>query len=254
MSSGSPSPAVSRLLNAITALRRAAKSRSPSSVSSTRTARRSPGSRCRATRPLSSSPSRCRVSVGPSMPTARARSICERGVERAADGFRRQCELESDWGAVRAHVSILAIANHSSSNHLSTNVSLPKTRGKGEKMSRYECLLFVHVAAVIVWLGTGTALAFIAIYAERSRERALGEQLGTLAAGLGPRVFAPASLGTLVAGMLLVLDGSWTFRRLWIGLGLAAFAVSFLLNVGVRFPLLRRLEGGTLDPMRGVRL
>ena len=76
-------------------------------------------------------------------------------------------------------------------------------------MSRYEFLLFVHVAAVIVWLGTGTALAFIAIYAERSRDRALGEQLGTLAAWLGPRVFAPASLGTLVAGILLVLDGSW---------------------------------------------
>jgi hypothetical protein len=67
-------------------------------------------------------------------------------------------------------------------------------------------------------------------------------------------VFAPASLGTLVAGILLVLDGSWTFHRLWIELGLAAFAVSFILNVGVRFPLLRRLEGGTLDPMRGVRL
>ncbi len=121
-------------------------------------------------------------------------------------------------------------------------------------MSRYECLLFVHVAAVIVWLGTGTALAFIAIYAERSRERALGERLGTPAAWLGPRVFAPASLGTLVAGILLVLDGSWTFHRLWIEFGLAAFAVSFILNVGVRFPLLRRLEGGTLDPMRGVRL
>jgi uncharacterized membrane protein len=121
-------------------------------------------------------------------------------------------------------------------------------------MSRYEFLLFVHVAAVIVWLGTGTALAFIAIYAERSRDRALGERLGTLAAWLGPRVFAPASLGTLVAGILLVLDGSWTFHRLWIELGLAAFAVSFILNVGVRFPLLRRLEGGTLDLMRGVRL
>src|SRR5438445_12953832 len=97
----------------------------------------------------------------------RAARVCERGVERAADGFRRHCELESDWGAVRAHVSTLAIANYSSRNHSSANVSLPKTRGKGEKMSRYEFLLFVHVAAVIVWLGTGTALAFIAIYAER---------------------------------------------------------------------------------------
>src|SRR5579872_2561393 len=121
-------------------------------------------------------------------------------------------------------------------------------------MSRYTFLLFLHVTAVIVWLGTGTALALLALYAERRRDGELGVRLGPLAAWLGPRVFAPASLGTLVVGILLVLDGSWTFHPLWIRLGLTAFAVSFLLNVGVRFPLLRRLERGALDALRGARL
>ena len=35
-------------------------------------------------------------------------------------------------------------------------------------MSRYELLLFLHIVCVIVWLGTGTALALLAIYAGRS--------------------------------------------------------------------------------------
>ena len=121
-------------------------------------------------------------------------------------------------------------------------------------MSRYEFLLFLHVTAVIVWLGAGTTLALLALYAERQRDRELGSRLGAIAGWLGPRVFAPASLGTLVFGILLVLDGSWTFEPLWIKLGFAAFAASFLLNVGVRLPLARAIGRGTLEPRRAARL
>ena len=117
-------------------------------------------------------------------------------------------------------------------------------------MSRYEFLLFAHVAAVIVWLGTGTAFALIAILGDRE----LLPRLGPLGAKLGPRVFAPASLGTLVFGILLVLDGHWSFDPLWIKLGFAAFAASFLLNVVVRAPLARRMGRGDLDPQRAGRL
>jgi hypothetical protein len=38
-----------------------------------------------------------------------------------------------------------------------------------------------------------------------------------------------------------VHEGHWTFHPLWIKLGLAAFALSFLVNAGVRAPLTRRL-------------
>jgi hypothetical protein len=117
-------------------------------------------------------------------------------------------------------------------------------------MSRYEFLLFAHVVGVIVWLGTGTAFALIAIFADRE----LLPRLGPLGATLGPRVFAPAALGTLVFGILLVLDGDWTFDPLWIKLGFVAFATSFLINVAVRAPITRRMGRGTLDPRRGGRL
>src|SRR2546422_325509 len=109
-------------------------------------------------------------------------------------------------------------------------------------MSRYELLLFLHVVSVIVWLGAGTTLALTAVFAQRSGDAEEFRRLGILGRWLGPRVFAPAALGALVFGILLVSDGSWTFDPLWIKLGLAAFAVSFIINAAVRFPTLRRLQ------------
>jgi hypothetical protein len=120
-------------------------------------------------------------------------------------------------------------------------------------MSRYELLLFLHIVCVIVWLGTGTALGLIALIAARG-ESSLAPVLGPLGRTLGPRVFGPAALGALVFGMLLVLDGSWTFEPLWVQLGLGAFAISFLLNAAVRAPLVRRQEQGTIDAARIGRL
>jgi uncharacterized membrane protein len=117
------------------------------------------------------------------------------------------------------------------------------------QMSRYEFLLFAHVVGVIVWLGTGAAFALIAIFGDRE----LMQRLGPLGAKLGPRVFAPAALGTLLFGILLVLDGDWTFDPLWIKLGFAAFLTSFLINVAVRAPITRRMARGTLDPRKAGR-
>ncbi|MDX6473922.1 MAG: hypothetical protein QOK22_2738 [Gaiellaceae bacterium] len=117
-------------------------------------------------------------------------------------------------------------------------------------MSRYEFLLFAHVVSVIVWLGAGTTFTLIAIFGDRE----LMQRLGPLGRRLGPRVFAPASAGTLVFGILLVLDGSWTFDPLWIKLGFAGFATSFVVNVLVRAPIARRMGKGTLDPRRGGRM
>jgi uncharacterized membrane protein len=109
-------------------------------------------------------------------------------------------------------------------------------------MTRYELFLFLHIACVIVWLGAGTTLALAALYAERTSDIVVLGRLGALATWLGPRVFAPATIGALGFGIALVLDGSWTFRPLWVELGLGAFALSFVLNAAVRFPILRRLE------------
>jgi hypothetical protein len=101
-------------------------------------------------------------------------------------------------------------------------------------MSTYQVLLFFHVTSVIVWLGAGTTVALLGAVGAPANIVELGRRLG-------PRVFAPASLGALGFGLALVEQGSWTFHPLWIKLGLAAFAASFALTVGVRIGRLPRL-------------
>jgi uncharacterized membrane protein len=114
-------------------------------------------------------------------------------------------------------------------------------------MSGYELLLFLHVVCVIVWVGSGTALGLIAIYGRQSRDQAVLERLAPVGRWLGSRVFGPAALGALAFGLALVADGDWTYEPLWIKLGLAAFAASFLLDVAVRLPLVRRLRRSGRD-------
>ena len=45
---------------------------------------------------------------------------------------------------------------------------------------------------------------------------------------LATRVFIPVSLLVVVAGILLVIEGPWSFDQLWVLLGLAGFAATFL--------------------------
>jgi uncharacterized membrane protein len=53
---------------------------------------------------------------------------------------------------------------------------------------------------------------------------------------LGLRLFLPASVATLVSGVLLVRASPWDFDVLWVRLGLAAFVASTVLGVAVFGP------------------
>jgi hypothetical protein len=103
-------------------------------------------------------------------------------------------------------------------------------------MSQYQLFLFLHIACVILWVGAGSTLGVLWLY-----PAATLEQRVTFGEWLGPRLFAPASLGALAFGLVLVHEGHWTFRPLWVQLGLGAFAASLLINAAVRPPLVRRL-------------
>jgi hypothetical protein len=120
-------------------------------------------------------------------------------------------------------------------------------------MTRYDLWVFLHVSSVIVWLGAGTTLSLIVLYAQRARDPVLLERLGAITGWLGPRVFAPASLGALAFGIVAARSGDWP-DSLWIELGISAFAISFLLNVGVRLPLVWRIRRGATDPIRAARV
>jgi uncharacterized membrane protein len=120
-------------------------------------------------------------------------------------------------------------------------------------MSRYELWVFLHVASVIVWIGAGTTLALISLYAQRARDRVLLERLTGLSRWLGQRVSGPAALAALAFGIVAARSAHWG-SPLWIGLGYGAIAISLLLNVGVRLPLLRRSQHGATTSASAGRL
>lgn len=108
-------------------------------------------------------------------------------------------------------------------------------------MSLYEALLFVHILAAVVWLGGGFMLILLGFRAEREQDdQALG-YIAQQAGKLGNVVFIPAALVVLVMGILLTIEGPWSFSQLWIVLGLAGFASSFVLGAFFLGPMGERI-------------
>jgi hypothetical protein len=116
-------------------------------------------------------------------------------------------------------------------------------------MSRYSVLVSLHVASVIVWLGCGTTLAFIAIYARRARNGVVVGELGALARWLTLWILLPASLAAPGFGVLAAHAGHWP-DIFFFHVGEGAFLFSFLLTVAIRLPLLRRAKRGAVASAR----
>jgi uncharacterized membrane protein len=103
-------------------------------------------------------------------------------------------------------------------------------------MTWYELLLFLHIVAAIVWLGSGLLLQILAFRAERGGDVEGLRRAAVDGAGLSQVLFIPASLSVFVLGVLLVIDGPWAFDQLWITLGLAGYLATFVTGVAVIKP------------------
>jgi hypothetical protein len=115
-------------------------------------------------------------------------------------------------------------------------------------MTYYEVLLLVHVLGVAVWLGVGVALLVIGNRFRTGGDNAGLKSLFDQTEWLTQRIFIPVSLLVLVAGILLVIEGPWSFGDLWVVLGLAGFAATFLTGILVLKP---RSEAIAADLQRG---
>lgn len=126
-------------------------------------------------------------------------------------------------------------------------------------MTLYEILLFLHVAAAIVWLGAAVTIQALAIRADRSDNPEEIRQIASDSEWLAPRLIIPTSLLVLAFGIALVLEGPWGFDQLWIALGLAGYAFSFLVGVAYLSPESGRIarlvaEHGSAHPEVAARI
>lgn len=118
----------------------------------------------------------------------------------------------------------------------------------------YEFIVFVHVAAAVVWVGgalyghiVGTRMA------AAGNHEVTGGFLNQVEWS-GLRLFTPASLIVLAAGVFMVIDNdAWSFGQTWIWLSLAIYAVSFIVGAAYLGPTSGKLkavleEDGPSDP------
>ncbi len=117
-------------------------------------------------------------------------------------------------------------------------------------MDWYTIVKLLHVTAAVIWLGGGFMMLVLGTRAERSGDAAsMLHVMGSMAA-LGNLVFMPASALTLLTGLMM----AWLwigFGDLWIVIGLAGAAMTFLTGVlflkpvGDRIAAMAAKEGPT---------
>ena len=106
----------------------------------------------------------------------------------------------------------------------------------------------MHLLGVAVWFGVGVALMLLGDRFRKSADNAALRSLFDQSEWLTQRIFIPVSLIVLVAGILLVIEGPWSFGDLWVLLGLAGFAITFLTGILVLKP---QSEGIAADLSNG---
>jgi uncharacterized membrane protein len=122
-------------------------------------------------------------------------------------------------------------------------------------MSLYELLLFIHIAATVIWVGAGfLSLVLGTSYSTREDEPAMMRFLKDQE-WLAMRLFVPASMVVLIMGLALVIESdAWSFDQLWIVLGLVGFAATFVTGLFMIKPASEQIgaamesAGGRLTP------
>jgi uncharacterized membrane protein len=106
----------------------------------------------------------------------------------------------------------------------------------------YEFLLFVHVACAIIWLGGGFVLQVYGMFERRSGDAAAMARFAGNAGRLGERLFVPTALIVVLAGVGLMIEGSWSWGELWVVFALVTYAASFLVGLLFLGPTAKRIE------------
>jgi hypothetical protein len=116
----------------------------------------------------------------------------------------------------------------------------------------YEFWLFVHVLMAIIWVGGGIHLQIIGTRLQAADDPVQLGNFNRQVEWIGTRVLTPSSILIVIAGVFMVLD-RWDFEQLWIIIGIAGFAYSFVNGAFFLGPLsgkTRKLidEKGPADP------
>lgn len=90
----------------------------------------------------------------------------------------------------------------------------------------YSIFKFLHIVAVIVWLGSLFTTSVVTARVAREGNQSAMASLARQSEFLGRSVIGPAAALVLIAGVVMVIDGGIGFGTLWIAWGIGAVIVS----------------------------
>ncbi|HSF62477.1 MAG TPA: DUF2269 family protein [Gaiellaceae bacterium] len=108
-------------------------------------------------------------------------------------------------------------------------------------MTWYEFLLFVHITAAVIWLGGAFTFQMYGAVVRRGGDPEEMARFAGRAGVLSERMFVPASLVVVLAGIGLMIDGNWDWGQLWVIFALVTFAASFVVGLFVLAPMAKRI-------------
>jgi uncharacterized membrane protein len=108
-------------------------------------------------------------------------------------------------------------------------------------MTLYEFLLFVHITGAVIWLGGAFTFQMYGWVVRRGGDPEEMARFAGRAGVLAERMFVPASLVVVLAGIWLIIEGSWGWDHLWVIFALVTFAASFLTGLLVLGPIAKRI-------------
>ena len=108
-------------------------------------------------------------------------------------------------------------------------------------MTWYEFFLFVHITAAVIWLGGAFTFQMYGAVVRRGGDPGEIALFAGRAGHLSERMFVPASLTVILAGIALMINGNWDWGQLWVIFALVTFAASFLTGVLVISPMAKRI-------------
>ena len=97
----------------------------------------------------------------------------------------------------------------------------------------YSVFKFLHVVAVIVWLGGLFTTTIVTARMAREGNESAMASLMRQSGFIGRSVLGPAAAVALIAGVVMVIDGGIGFGTLWIVWGVGALIVSMGLGATV---------------------
>lgn len=106
----------------------------------------------------------------------------------------------------------------------------------------YAIFRTVHVVLAVFWVGGGLTLTILGLRAERLADPTEMSVLARQAAFVGEKLFAPAGLLVLLAGIGMVVNGDLGWNHFWVIAGLIGYAATFATGLGILTPRVKKID------------